>query len=211
MAETSKTIVRSRVCGLKDIYVARVTTNDNKTYMADTPVKLARALSAKVKDKFTQEKLYSDDAVEEIVDQYEGTEIDFNVNTLAPQDYAILYENLYKNGYLLKAGGDGANEIAVGWRAKKRNGKYEFTWYYCGKLERPDMNYETQEDKLKTQTPGLKGTFYARQKEDIIDNKRKNLYSIQVDESNLIESDTDALSAITKWFSEVQEFKPATV
>ena len=199
-------IVRSRLCGLKDIYVAEVTKNDGETYTTGTPVKLARALSAKVTDKFTQEKVYSDDNVEEIVEQYEGTDLEVNVNTLAPQDYALLFENLYKNGFLLKASGDGAKEIAIGWRAKKRNGKYEFTWYYCGKLERPDLNYETQEDKVKPQTAGLKGTLYARSKEDTIDGKKKNLYAIQVDESNLLESDATASEAITNWFAEVQEY-----
>lgn len=202
----SETIVRSRLCGLKDIYIAEVTENNGTTYTTKTPVKLARALSAKVSDKFTTEKVYSDDNVEDIVEQYEGTEIDFSVNTLAPQDYAALYENLYKNGFLLKAAGDGAKEIAIGWRAKKRNGKYEFTWYYCGKLERPEMNYETQEDKTKTQTASLKGNFYARQKEDTIEDKKKNLYAIQVDESNLIEDNTTAKAAIADWFSEVQEY-----
>ena len=202
----SETIVRSRLCGLKDIYIAEVTANNGTTYTTKTPVKLARALSAKVSDKFTTEKVYSDDNVEDIVEQYEGTEIDFSVNTLAPQDYAALYENLYKNGFLLKAAGDGAKEIAIGWRAKKRNGKYEFTWYYCGKLERPEMNYETQEDKTKTQTASLKGTFYARQKEDTIEDKKKNLYAIQVDESNLIDGNTAAKTAIADWFSKVQEY-----
>ncbi|SCJ09683.1 phage major tail protein%2C phi13 family [uncultured Clostridium sp.] len=202
----SETIVRSRLCGLKDIHIAEVTANNGTTYTTKTPVKLARALSAKVSDKFTTEKVYSDDNVEDIVEQYEGTEIDFSVNTLAPQDYAALYENLYKNGFLLKAAGDGAKEIAIGWRAKKRNGKYEFTWYYCGKLERPEMNYETQEDKTKTQTASLKGNFYARQKEDTIEDKKKNLYAIQVDESNLIDDNTTAKSAIADWFSEVKEY-----
>lgn len=202
----SETIVRSRLCGLKDIYIAEVTANNGTTYTTKTPAKLARALSAKVSDKFTTEKVYSDDNVEDIVEQYEGTEIDFSVNTLAPQDYAALYENLYENGFLLKAAGDGAKEIAIGWRAKKRNGKYEFTWYYCGKLERPEMNYETQEDKTKTQTASLKGNFYARQKEDTIGDKKKNLYAIQVDESNLIEGNTTAKAAIADWFSEVQEY-----
>lgn len=201
-----KTVVRSRTCGLKDIHIAEVTANDGTTYTTGTPVKLARALSAKVSDKFTQEKVYSDDNVEEIVEQYEGTEIDFSVNTLAPQDYAILFENLYKNGFLLKASGDGAKEIAIGWRAKKRNGKYEFTWYYCGKLERPEMNYETQEDKVKTQTASLKGSFYARQKEDTIDGNKKNLYAIQVDEGNLVAEDTSAVEAIADWFAKVQEY-----
>ena len=203
-----KTIVRSRSCGLKDIYVAQVTENTSTNYTTGTPIKLAKALSAKITDKFTQEKIYSDDSVEEIIDQYEGTEIEFGVNALAPQDFAFLYENLYKNGYLLKSSGDGAKEIAVGWRSKKRNGKYEFNWYYCGKLERPDMNYETQEDKIKTQTAGLKGSFYARQKEDTIDDVKKNLYSIQVDESNLVAEDTTAATAIGAWFGKVQEYTP---
>lgn len=206
MAEV-KEIIRSRLCGLKDVMVAEVKTNDGTTYIAGTPVKLARAIQAKVSDKFSQEKIYSDDSVEEIVELYEGTDIDFSVNSLAPQDYALLYENLYKHGYLLKAAGDGAKEIAIGWRAKKRNGKYEFTWYYCGKLERPEMEYETQEDKMKTQTAGLKGMFYARQKEDTIDGIKKNLYAIQVDEGNLLAGDTTARQAIQNWFSEVQEYE----
>lgn len=210
MSDTIQTIVRSRFCGLKDIYIAEVTTNNGTTYTTGTPVKLARALNAKVSDKFTQEKLYSDDGVEEIVDQYEGTEIDFGVNSLAPQDYSMLYENLYKYGYLLKASGDGAKEIAIGWRAKKRNGKYEFTWYYCGKLERPEMNYETQEDKIKTQTASLKGSFYARQKEDTLEGIKKNLYAIQVDESNLLTEDISAATAIESWFSAVQEYTEPT-
>lgn len=206
MAEAVQQIVRSRLCGLKDIHIAAVTTNDGTAYLAGTPVKLARSLTAKISDKFTPEKIYSDDSIEDIVEQYEGSDIEISVNSLAPQDYALLFENLYKNGFLLKASGDGAKEVAIGWRAKRRDGKYEFTWYYCGKLERPDMNYETQEDKIKTQTASLKGSFYARQLEDTIDGKKKNLYSIQVDESNLLQADTTAATAITNWFSKVQEF-----
>lgn len=206
-----ETIVRSRVCGAKDIHVALVTKNETDGYTALKPVKIGRTLSIKVSDKFTQEKIYSDDNIEEILESYEGTDLEVNVNTLAPQDYALLFENLYKNGFLLKASGDGANEIAIGWRAKKRNGKYEFNWYYCGKLERPEQNYETQEDKTKTQTAGLKGTFYARSKEDTIDGIKKNLYSIQVDESNLLEADTTAAKAIEDWFAEVQEYSAPEV
>ena len=202
----AETIVRSRVCGAKDVHIAVVTQNDTLGYTTGTPVKLARTLSVKVSDKFSQEKIYSDDNIEEIIESYEGTDLEINVNTLAPQDYALLFENLYKDGFLLKSSGDGAKEVAIGWRAKKRNGKYEFNWYYCGKLERPEQNYETQEDKTKTQTASLKGTFYARSKEDVIEGVRKNLYSIQVDESNLLESNTTAAEAITDWFSEVKEY-----
>jgi len=201
-----ETIVRSRNRGLKDIYVAPVTVNTDATYTAGAPIKLARAISAKIKDKFTTEKLYSDDGVEEVAETYEGTDIEFDVNSLAPQDYAALFENNFLNGYLLKAAGDTAKEIAIGWRSKKLNGKYEFEWYYCGKLERPDRSLDTDADKLKTQTASLKGSFYARQKEDTINGVKKNLYSIVVDEGNLIEANTTALAAVQNWFATVQEY-----
>lgn len=59
-----KTTVRHRYCGLRDVYVAKVTQNDTEGYTAGTPVKMARAIKAKISDKFTSEKLYSDDGVE---------------------------------------------------------------------------------------------------------------------------------------------------
>lgn len=58
-----KTTVRHRYCGLRDVYVAKVTQNDTEGYTAETPVKMARAIKAKISDKFTSEKLYSDDGV----------------------------------------------------------------------------------------------------------------------------------------------------
>lgn len=82
--------VHSRRVGLKDIYVALVTKNDATGYTAGTPTKLARAISAKVSDKFSSEKLYSDDAVEETATNYEGTEIELDVNALTPAEKATL-------------------------------------------------------------------------------------------------------------------------
>lgn len=200
------TIIRSRFCGLKDIYIAEVLTNDDSNYTTGTPVKLARALTAKISDKFNTDKEYSDDCVEDVTETYDSSDIELSVNTLAPQDYAVLFDCLYQNGFLVKSSDDKAKEVAVGWRAKRMNGKYEFTWYYTGRFERPEQNHETQEDKKKTQTSTLKGSFYARQKENVVNGKRKNFFAIQVDESNLLDENTSAKSAIAKWFESVQEY-----
>ena len=59
---------------------------------------------------------------------------------------------------------------------------------------------------METKTVSLKGSFYARNKADIVDGLEKHRYEISVDESNLIEADTDAKTAITEWFSKVQEY-----
>lgn len=204
MSETTRQ--RSRYCGLKDIYVAVVTENTATAYTTGTPFKLARAINAKITDKHTTEKLYSDDSVEDIAENYEGTDVELEVNALAPQDYADLFNNLYKNGFLVKSDEDCSKEVAIGYRTKKRNGKYEFTWLYCGRFERPERDFSTKAEKMETKTASLKGSFYARNKADIVDGLEKHRYEISVDESNLIEADTDAKTAITEWFSKVQEY-----
>ena len=120
--ENKETITRSRLVGLKDICVAAVTTNDEDVYAADVPVRLAKAIAATVKDTFSVEYTYSDDEVEDTVETYEKTEIELEVNRLTPGDYALLFDTLYKYGFLAKAEGDKAKEVALGFRAKQGNG-----------------------------------------------------------------------------------------
>ena len=101
-----KTTVRHRYCGLRDVYVAKVNQNDTEGYTAGTPVKMARAIKAKISDKFTSEKLYSDDGVEDVLQAYEGTDVELEVNTLAAADRATFYGQAYLNGFLLKSAED---------------------------------------------------------------------------------------------------------
>lgn len=199
MSEVEKQqIIRSRTKSFRDIYVAPVTQNDATAYAAGTPVKLARAISGKVSDKFSVEKIYSDDGVEDTVETYEGTDVEFEVNSLAPQDKAMLFGHLYEKGWLVKNKDDKAPEVAVGYRAKKLNGKYEFVWLYVGTFGQGyDDNYQTQEDKVTTQTATLKGCFYERACD--------GNFEAQVDESNLLAEHTDAATAIKNWFGKVQE------
>ena len=134
VSETEQKIVRSRTCGCRDFHIAKLTQNDAKAYVAETPVKLARAIKAKVDEKWSSEKIYSDDGTEEVINSYEGTEVELEVNALAPQDRQILFGQLYENGFLVKTADDKAPEVAVGWRERKLNGKYDFKWLYAGKF-----------------------------------------------------------------------------
>lgn len=198
--EGVKKIVRRRRVGVRDIYIAKITQNDENEYIAETPKKTARAIKVKITDKFTSEKTYSDDSVEEVFNSYEGSEIEIEVNTLAPQDKADFLGTLYKNGYLIYNKDDKAPEIAIGWREKKTDGKYNFIWYYCGAFGNGvDQTSETQEASVKTQTDTIKGEFYGRQKD--------GNFKIEVDESNLIDEYVTAKDAIKNWFGEVQEYK----
>jgi phi13 family phage major tail protein len=201
MAEKEK-IVRSRTVSFRDIHVAKVTSNTETEYTAETPTKLARAITGKISDKFTTEKIYSDDTVEDTNMSYEGTEVELEVNSLAPQDKALVFGHLYDKGYLVKSKADKAPELALGWRAKKLNGKYEFKWLYCGTFGQGfEDNYETEGESRKTQTATLKGDFYERQMD--------GRYECSVDESNLMDTYTDAAAAIKDWFAKVQEYPDA--
>lgn len=198
VSETVSKIVRSRTCGCKDFYIAKLTQNDAKGYVAETPVKLARAIKIKVDEKWTSEKIYSDDGTEDVINSYEGTDVEMEVNALAPQDRSMLFGQLYENGFLVKTSDDQAPELAAGWRERKLNGKYEFRWLYAGKFaEGISEEANTKEGKLSPTTKSIKGSFYERN----LDNK----YEVSVDESNLVSGDTKAAEAIKDWFSKVQE------
>ena len=191
-------IKRSRFVGLKDFYVALVTENTETAYTADTPVKLARAIKAKISTKRSSEDLESDDGTEETLDAYEGTEVEIEVNSLAPQDLALLFGHKYENGYLIENRDDRAPEVALGYRARKLNGKYEFVWLYVGRFaEGKDENRETFGKKPTAQTETIKGTFHER----AIDHNIKT----SVDEDNLTADNTAAETALKNWFSKVQE------
>ena len=68
LSETVQQIVRSRTCGCRDFYIAKITQNDATGYVAGTPVKLARAIKAKVDEKWTCKME---------LDGYKGTYIGF--------------------------------------------------------------------------------------------------------------------------------------
>lgn len=191
-------IKRSRFVGLRDFYVALVTENTTSSYVTGTPYKLARAIKAKISDKRSTEDLESDDGTEETLDAYEGTEVEIEVNSLAPQDLAFLFGHKFENGYLMKSADDKAPDVALGYRERKLNGKYEFVWLYVGKFaEGRDENRETKGRKPTAQTETIKGTFRERE----ID----RLYDVRVDEDNLVAANTGAAAAIADWFSQVQE------
>lgn len=196
----AKEIVRSRFLGLKDVHIALVLTNTTSSYVAEAPRKFARAIKVKLSDKRSTEDLESDDDTEETLDSYEGTEIELEVSSLAPQDLALLFGHKYENGYLVKNEDDKAPEVALGYRTRRLNGKYEFVWLYCGRFsEGNDENRETKKRSPTAQTETIKGKFYGR--------RLDRVYDCRVDESNLTEENTTATEALESWFSKVQEAK----
>ena len=188
----------ARRIGFKDLHIALVTTNTETEYAASDPVKFMKAISGKTSTKRSSEKIYSDDTIEDIVSSFDGVDVEFEGDQLSHKTIAMIISACYESGFLVENKDDQAQEVAIGYRAKMSNGKYEFIWYYCGKFDGDDEDdYETEGEKPSPKTKTVKGSFYAR--------KKDGNYRIRVMEDELVESHADAKEAIKNWFSKVQE------
>lgn len=188
----------ARNIGLKDLYVAKVTKNDATTYTAEAPTLLARAISAKINEKFSSEPVYSDDALEDTVRTFDNVEVELEVNRITPDKIALLYGQKLNKGMLIGNINDQASEVALGYRSKLSNGKYEFVWLYSLKVaDGFNKDYQTVEGKPKAQSDKIKLVGKSREKD--------GNYKVSVSEDVLLETDTDAKTAITNWFKNVQE------
>lgn len=188
----------ARRIGLKDIYYAKVEKNENGEYKAGEPKKLFRAIKGKISVKRTSEPTYSDDSVEEVISDVESVDVELEGDDLKAEQFADILGALYEEGFLVEGKDDTAATIALGFRAKRSNNKYEFCWLYCGSAsDGIEDEYETQGQKISSKTPTIKFTFYPREK----DGKFRN----RVFEDQLLESHNSAKEAIKNWFKCVQE------
>lgn len=193
----------SKVRGFKDVYVAKVTKNTETEYTCETPVKLAKAISGKINVKRSSEKTYADDMVDEVIDSFDSVEIELEVNSLTMEKIALLHGATLEKGILTETIEDETAEVALGFRVKTAGGKYNFHWYYCGKFDGEDSDeFETLADKPAPKNKTLKGTFYGR---NLPNADGKHSFRKRVHEEELIDTDTDAKTALTTWFSKVPD------
>lgn len=164
---------------------------------------LARAVNGKESEKFSIEKNYSDDALEDITRAFDSVDLEIETSRILSNRRALLYGKTLAGGMLSGASEDIASDIAIGWRNKLQNGKYRFIWYYVATVtDGEQTDTETIADKPKSQTAKTKLTARAREKAD---SDGKHRYYVEIMEDELLASNTDAATAIASWFSHVQE------
>lgn len=101
-----------------------------------------------------------------------------------------------KNKVLISASEDGGDPVAVGFRAKKSNGKYKYYWLYRVKFGIPATNLATKGDSITFSTPTIEGTILRRNKADA---GGKHPWKAEA-----LEGDVTA-ATITNWYKEVYE------
>jgi len=151
-----------RQIGLENLTVALVEEDKTTGVVYATPLKLERSIKAKISPKTSSEKLYSDDSVEEILNNFDSCDVEIEINQLQLKTRALIQGAKIVNGLLVENKDDIAPELALGFRSKKSNGKYRYVWLLKGKFEITEDEYETIGEKPTAQSNSISGSFYGR-------------------------------------------------
>lgn len=183
--------------GLDKLYYAKITDGTSgETY--GTPTLLAKAISADLSVELNEATLFADDGQSEIVKEFKSGTITLGIDDIGASVASDLTGALIDQyGVLVSAAEDTANFVAVGFRAKKANGKYKYYWLYRVKFGIPAANLATKGDSITFSTPTIEGTISRRNKADA---KGNHPWKVEVDES-----DSSAATAIASWYTSVYE------
>jgi len=185
--------------GLDKLYYAKITEDKdgNETYA--TPVQLAKAMTADLSVELAEATLYADDGASEIVKEFKSGTLSLGVDDLGGSVASDLTGAVIdSNGVVISTAEDGGDPVAVGFRAKKSNGKYRYFWLYRVKFGIPATALATKGDSITFSTPTIEGTILRRNK---VDGNGKHPWKAEVTEGD---SGVSA-ATITNWYKDVYE------
>ena len=185
--------------GLDRLYYAKITEDESgeETYAA--PVPLAKAISADMSVELAEAILYADDGAAEIVKEFKNGTLSLGIDDIGVSAASDLTgATIDDNHVLISTSEDGGTPVAVGFRAKKANGKYRYYWLYKVKFGIPATNLATKGDSITFSTPTIEGTIMRRNK---LDAKGRHPWKAEV-----TEGDADvAADTIANWYKTVYE------
>lgn len=185
--------------GFDRLYYSKVTEAVDGTETYTVPVILAKAMKADLSVELAEAVLYADDGVAAVIKEFKSGKLSLGIDDIGVSAAQVLTGSAVDdNGVLISASEDGGTPVAIGFRAKKANGKYRYFWLYRVKFGVPATNLETKGDSIKFSTPTIEGTVMRRNK---LDGKGNHPWKAEVSED-----DTGVLaSTITGWFTGVYE------
>lgn len=192
--------------GLDQLYYATITeatSESTGTHIGDetygTPTKLAKAISAELSVELAEATLYADDGAAEVVKEFKNGTISLGVDDIGSSVAAALTGvKVDSKGVVVSAAEDGGAPVAIGFRAKKANGKYKYFWLYRVKFGIPATSLATKGDSITFSTPTIEGTVLRRNK---VDGQGKHPWKSEVTEG---ETGVDS-TVISGWYSSVYE------
>ena len=185
--------------GLDSLYYAKITEDANGDETYSSPIKLAKAMTAELSVELAEATLFADDGASEIVKEFKSGTISLGIDdngVTAAQD--LTGAKIDNNHVVVSTSDDSCEPVAIGFRAKKSNGKYRYYWLYRVKFGIPGASLQTKGDSITFSTPTIEGTVMRRNKVDGLNN---HPWKSEVNEDDSSVSS----STISGWFSEVYE------
>ena len=185
--------------GLDKLYYAKITEGDNGDETYGTPTQLAKAMTAELSVELAEATLYADDGAAEVVKEFQSGTLTLGIDDIGVQVAQDLTgAKIDDNKVLISASEDGGEPVAIGFRAKKSNGKYRYFWLYKVKFGIPATNLTTKGESIEFSTPSIEGTVLRRNK---LDGQGKHPWKAEVSE----DSTGVTASVISGWYTEVYE------
>jgi len=185
--------------GLDRLYYAKITEGETGDETYGTPVMLAKAISAELSVELAEATLYADDGAAEIIKEFKNGKLALGVDDIGRKAAEELTgATADENGVLISASEDSGDPVAIGFRAKKANGKYRYFWLYRLKFGVPSTNLATKGDSITFSTPTIEGTVSRRNK---LDGKGNHPWKAEVN----ADDQGVAPETITSWYQQVYE------
>lgn len=153
--------------GLDKLYYATITEDASGEETYGTPKQLAKAISADLSVELAEATLYADDGASEVVKEFKSGTLSLGVDDIGSSVAADLTGvTVDKNGVVISAAEDGGDPVAIGFRARRSNGKFKYFWLYRVKFGVPATAFATKGDSITFNTPTIEGTVMRRNKPD---------------------------------------------
>ena len=185
--------------GLDKLYYAKITEDKDGNETYETPTPLAKAMTADLSVELAEATLYADDGAAEIVKEFKSGTLSLGIDDLGASIASDLTgATIDSDGVIISTQEDGGAPVAVGFRAKKANGKYKYYWLYRVKFGIPATNLATKGDSITFSTPTIEGTILRRNKADA---NGKHPWKAEATEGDASVSS----SIISAWYNAVYE------
>lgn len=173
--------------GIRDLFIAPITTDTILTYVAGAPVRIQQVLSIKKKEKKNNLTIYGDDVLQVNKTFFDSEEFELEFNFLDSTARALIYGKKFVKGGVTSNSEDQTGLFAVGYRTKTLTGKFAMVWHYVCSIDGgEEEDIDTQGEKPKASTVKLKFISQARQKD--------SNYKFEVNENDVIAGDTAAIA-----------------
>ena len=185
--------------GLDKLFYSKITEDADGNESYETPKQLAKAMTADLSVELAEATLYADDGAAEIVKEFKSGTLSLGVDDLGGSVASDLTgATIDDNGVVVSTAEDGGTPVAIGFRAKKSNGKYRYFWLYRVKFGIPATALATKGDSITFNTPTIEGTIMRRNK---VDGAGKHPWKVEATEGdNAIKAEV-----IPNWYKQVYE------